>query len=95
MNKLPAVIAIEGDVLRDTVISAKEMAAMNEARAAFRELRSILLLQIVPALGGYDHPISAQLELHIETIAFGSRNFLFPHRHSGAAYDAVNVGGGQ
>ncbi len=95
MNNLPVVFAIEGEFLRDTVVSPEDMARMNEARAAFKELRSILMAQVVPALGGFGNPLAAEIERRIESITFASHNFLWPHRHAGASHDAINVGGGQ
>lgn len=88
-----AVISIEGEVLRDAVLSSEDMARMNEARAAFKDLRSILLAQVVPALGGWGNPLATEIERHIEMVMFRSRNFLWPHRHAGAAHDAIDVGG--
>ena len=62
----------------------EDMARMNEARAVFNELRSILLAQVVPALGGGTNPMATEIEARLEAITFASRNFLWPHRHAGA-----------
>lgn len=93
MSNLPAVLLLEGEVVRDVFISSEEMARMNEARAAFGELQAILMGHVIPALGGFKNPVATQIECRLETIVFGSRNFLYPHRYSGAAHDAVSVGG--
>lgn len=94
MNTLPAVIAIEGEVLADVTVSAEQMARMNEARETFRELRTILLAQIVPSLnGGWKNPMATEIERRIESIQFASGNFLWKSRHAGASHDAVLVGG--
>ncbi|MBP5966792.1 hypothetical protein [Pseudomonas iridis] len=82
---------IEGEILRGVLVSPEDMARMNEARAVFNELRSILLAQVVPALGGGTNPMATEIEARLEAITFASRNFLWPHRHAGAAHDAVNV----
>lgn len=82
---------IEGEILGEVVVSTEDMARMNEARAVFNELRSILLAQVVPALGGWTNPMATEIEARLEAITFASRNFLWPHRHAGAAHDAVNV----
>jgi hypothetical protein len=95
MSNLPVVFQIEGDVLGDVTVTPEGMAQMNEARVAFRELKSILLAQVVPALGGWNNPIATEIESRIETVLFGSRNFLWPHRYVGASHDAMNVGGAQ
>lgn len=86
---------IEGEILRDVLLSPEDMARMNAARDAFKELRSILLAQVVPALGGFENPLSTEIERHLEMVTFRSHNFLWPHRHAGAAHDAINAGGCQ
>lgn len=96
MNTLPAVIAIEGEVLSDVTVSAEQMARMNEARGTFRELRTILLAQIVPSLeGGWKNPLATEIESRLESITFATGNFFWKSRHAGASHDAINVGGGQ
>lgn len=94
MNNLPVLFhVVEGEVLSDVFVSPEDIAGMNKARAAFGELRSILLAQVVPALGGWDNPLAIEIECRIESVIFGTRNFLYPHRHAGAAHDASNVRG--
>jgi hypothetical protein len=88
-------VLIEGEILADVLVSPEDMARMNEARAAFKSLKSILLSQVVPALGGWENPLATEIERHIEMVTFRSHNFLWPHRHAGAAHDAVVVGGSQ
>lgn len=95
MNKLPAILLLQGEVMRDVHISPEEMARMNDARATFKELRSILMGHVIPALGGFNNPIATEIELRLESIVFDSRNFLWPHRYAGAAHAAVSVGGVQ
>ena len=96
MNKLPAVQVIEGDLVANTSISAEQMARLNEARATFRELKSILLAQIVPLLdGGWSNPLATEIECRLESITFATGNFLWKGRHAGAAHNAVHVGGDQ
>ncbi len=94
-TSLPVIEHLEGELLDDAVLTPEDMARMNEARAAFRELKSILMLQVIPALGGFENPLATEIERHIEMVTFRSRNFLFPHRHSGAAHDAIHVGSRQ
>ncbi|WP_017529446.1 hypothetical protein [Pseudomonas fluorescens] len=95
MSNLPAVLVLEGEVVRDVFISSEEMARMNKARATFKELRAILMGHVIPELGGFDNPVATEIERRLEVIALASRNFLYPHRYSGAAHAAVSVGGGQ
>ncbi len=91
MNNLPALFALEGEVMQEVAVTSEEMARMNEARAVFNELRSILFSQVVPALGGWTNPMATEIESRLEAVTFASRNFLWPHRHTGAAHDAVHV----
>ena len=96
MNKLPAVLVIEGELLDDVVVTAEQMASLNEARATFNELRSILLAHVVPQLdGGWNKPLATEIESRLETITLSTRNFFWRSRHAGAAHDAINVGGCQ
>jgi len=96
MNALPAVVAIEGEILADLTVSAEQMARLNAARETFRELRSILLGQIVPSLeGGWKNSLATEIESRLESITFATGNFLWKGRHAGASHDAVSVGGGK
>lgn len=96
MNNHPAVLEIHGELLDDAVVTAEQMARMNQARATFNELRTILLAQIVPALeGGWKNPLATEIEARLESITFATGNFFWKCRHAGAAHDAVHVGGVQ
>lgn len=96
MNPIPSVSTLHGELLADVTVTPEEMAKLNAARATFRELRSILLAQIVPSLeGGWSNPIATEIESRLESITFDTRNFLWPHRLAGASHVAVNVGGTQ
>ena len=96
MNKLPAVLTLEGELLDEVVLTAEQMARLNEARETFNELRSILLVHIVPTLdGGWENPLATELESRLETITLATRNFFWKSRHAGAAHDAIHVGGCQ
>lgn len=93
MNNLPAVLIVAGELLADAVVSAEQMARMNQARVTFNELRAILLAEIVPALdGGWSNPIATEIESRLESITFATGNFLWKGRHAGAAHDAIHVG---
>jgi len=95
MNNPPYAFLVEGELLRDVSISPEDMARMNSARETFKELKCILMIHVIPALGGWDNPIASEIEARIESITFGSGNFLWPHRYAGASHDAVNAGGAQ
>lgn len=92
MNNLPAVLEVVGELLDDAVVTAEQMARLNEARAKFNELRSILLAQVVPQLnGGWSNPLATEIESRLESITFATGNFFWKGRHAGAAHDAVHV----
>ena len=93
MNNLPATLLLEGEFVSEVFISPEEMARVNNARATFSELYSILMGHVIPALGGFSNPVATEIEIRLESIIFDTRNFLYPHRHMGAAHAAVKVGG--
>ena len=91
MNTAVAVISpVEGEVLRDAVLEARDMCSMNFARHEFNKLAALVLGQIVPALGGYHNSeLACELSRHVEQVRLFSRNFCWPHRHLGASYGVV------
>lgn len=91
MNTAVAVISpLEGEVLRDAVLEARDMCSMNFARDEFNKLALLLLGQIVPALGGYHNSeLACELSRHVEQVRLFSGNFCWPHRHLGASYGVV------
>jgi len=96
MNTFPAVFIVDGELLADVTLSPEQMARLNEARATFRELKTILLAQIVPSLdGGWSNPLATEIECRLESITFATSNFFWKQRHVGASHNAVHVGGGQ
>jgi hypothetical protein len=96
MNITHTFPAIQGELLADVTVTPEQMAKLNAARATFRELRSILLAQIVPSLdGGWKNPLATEIEWRLESITFDTRNFLWPHRLAGASHDAIDAGGVQ
>ncbi|AZE96661.1 hypothetical protein C4J96_4583 [Pseudomonas orientalis] len=93
MNKLPAILEIHGELLDDAVVTAEQMARMNDARATFNELRAIILGRIVPKLdGGWSNPLATEIEARLESITFATGNFFWKSRHAGSAHDAIHVG---
>lgn len=96
MNTLPAVLIIEGELLEDAVVTAEQMARLNEARVVFSELRTILMSQVIPSLeGGWKNPLGTEIERRLEDIIYETGNFLWKNRHAGASHDAIHVGGVQ
>lgn len=96
MNKLPLVLVFEGELLADVVVTAEQMSRLNEARETFRQLRTILMAQIIPSLdGGWKNPLATEIESRLESITFATGNFFWKGRHAGASHDAIHVGGDQ
>lgn len=88
---MPALAA--GMIVQDVILSAEEIAKFNEAREAFRALKTIYWSKVVPGLGGFENPVVCELERLMERIVFDTRNFLYPHRNAAAFHDAKDVGG--
>ncbi|AGZ36555.1 MAG: hypothetical protein ACOKSU_24930 [Pseudomonas sp.] len=88
---MPALVA--GVIVQDVILSAEEIAKFNEAREAFRAIKTLYWTQVVPGLGGFDNPVVCELERLIERVVFDTRNFLYPHRNSAAFHVAKHVGG--
>lgn len=88
---MPALAA--GVIVQDVILSAEEIAKFNEAREAFRAIKTLYWTQVVPGLGGFENPVVCELERLIERVVFDTRNFLYPHRNSAAFHDAKHVGG--
>ncbi|MDI3274855.1 hypothetical protein [Pseudomonas sp. AL03] len=90
MNTSLAVInPVEGDVLRDAVIDARDMCSMNFAREEHRKLEKILLAIVIPAMGGYDNELACDIARHLEQVRTFSNNFCWRHRHLGASFGVV------
>ncbi|WP_395599571.1 hypothetical protein AB4P95_20205 [Pseudomonas sp. A1437] len=80
---------IEGEILREAVIDARDMCSMNFAREEMQRLDKILLTLVVPALGGYSNELACEIARHLEQIRTFSGNFCWKHRHLGASYGVV------
>jgi hypothetical protein len=80
---------IEGEILREAVLSADDMCSLNFARAEHQKLEKILLTFVIPAMGGYDNELACEIARHIEQIRTFSGNFCWRHRHLGASHGVV------
>lgn len=89
LQTLPAVSVIEGEILREAVLSAQEMCSMSFAREERMKLEKILLTFVIPAMGGYDNELACDIARHIEQIRTFSGNFCWRHRHLGASHGVV------
>lgn len=88
---MPALAA--GVIVQDVILSAEEIAKFNEAREAFRAIKTLYWSKVVPGLGGFENPVVCELERLLERVVFDTRNFLYPHRNAAAFHDAKDVGG--
>lgn len=80
---------VEGEILREAVIDARDMCSLNFAREEHKKLEKILLTQIIPGLGGYESPLACDIARHLEQIRTFSGNFCWRHRHLGASFGDV------
>lgn len=61
MNRPPSVAILEGEVLSEAVLDAREMCYMNFARIEHAKLSKILLQSVIPAMGGYDNQMASDM----------------------------------
>lgn len=79
------------ELLNDARLSDMDMAYMNAARTEFEHLANLIRLVVIPAVGGWQSPLSQELGAHLENVQVLSSNFCWRHRHVGAAHDAHDV----
>ncbi|XEG73687.1 hypothetical protein QA447_05505 [Pseudomonas sp. abacavir_1] len=79
------------ELLGDARLTDVDMAYMNAARTEFENLASLIRQVVIPAVGGWQSPISKELGAHLENVQVLSSNFCWRHRHVGAAHDAREV----
>ena len=89
MNLLPSIATLEGEVLPEAVLDAREMSHMNFAREEHKKLEQILLALVIPAMGGYDNELACDIARHLEQIQSFSGNYCWRHRHLGASHGIV------
>lgn len=82
-----------GVIVQDVILSAEDIAKFNDAREAFRAIKTLYWSKVVPGLGGFENPVVCELERLMERVVFDTRNFLYPHRNAAAFHDAKDVGG--
>ncbi|MGE8362361.1 MULTISPECIES: hypothetical protein [unclassified Pseudomonas] len=89
MTSFLAVAALDGEVLSEAVLDAREMCYMNFAREEHKKLEKILLTLVIPAMGGYDNELACDIARHLEQIQSFSGNYCWRHRHLGASHGIV------
>lgn len=88
-------ISVAGEIVQDVTLTAAEIARFNEARESFRLIKALYWAHVVPALGGFENPVTGELERLFERVVFDTRNFMWPHRNQAAFHDAKDVGGAE
>ncbi|WP_434628008.1 hypothetical protein [Pseudomonas sp. Z6-14] len=81
--------AIEGQVLGEAVIDARDMCSMNFAREEFNKLERILWPLIEPLLCQQESGPACDVARHLEQIRIFSGNFCWRHRYLGASHGVV------
>lgn len=87
--QLPRLAVIEGEILGEAVLDARDMAYMNFAREEHAKLAKILLKFVIPAMGGYENEMASDIARHLEQIQTFSGNYCWTHRHLGASHGVV------
>ncbi|MEC4024566.1 hypothetical protein VSO52_17450 [Pseudomonas fulva] len=85
--------AVAGEIVREVTLTAAEIARFNEARQSFMLVKALYWAHVVPSLGGFDNPVTGELERLLESIVFDTQNFMWPHRNAAAFHQAKDVGG--
>jgi len=88
-------ISVACEIVQDVTLTAAEIARFNEARESFKLIKALYWAHVVPSLGGFDNPVTGELERLFERVVFDTRNFLYPHRNAAAFHDAKHVGGAE
>jgi len=89
VQTLPATVTIEGEILTDAILDARDMAYMNFAREEFNKLVQILWPLLDPLLCHEENVVASDIARHIEQVRSFSGNFCWRHRHLGASYGVV------
>ncbi|MFB8830060.1 hypothetical protein ACE0DR_13775 [Azotobacter sp. CWF10] len=82
---------IEGELVKDAVLTDREMSYQNFARSEFDKLERLVRQFIVPVLGSDRHPVAEDIYRHFEQIRTFSGNFCWRYRYIGASHDAKEV----
>lgn len=85
MNRLPSVAILEGEVLSEAVLDARDMCSMNFARDEFHKLYALLY----PMCSSHEDGPMCDIARHLEQVIIFSSNFMWKHRHLGASHGVV------
>lgn len=90
-----APIVLEGEILQNAHLEPWEIGQMNIAREEYKKLKSILLNEILPGIGGYENPVASDIARHLEQIGTFSGNFCWRYRLLGQMHNATCIGSQQ
>lgn len=90
-QSLPATRTLQGELIKDAVLSDWEMGYMNFAREEFQRLDFLIHQFVLPALGKYENPLCCEIARHLEKVRSFSGNFCWRHSALGASHDAREV----
>lgn len=85
MNNFPSVATLEGEVLSEAVLDARDMCSMNFARDEFHKLYALLY----PMCSSHEEGAMCDIARHLEQVIIFSGNFMWKHRHLGASHGVV------
>lgn len=88
-NRVPGII--EGELVRNAVLTSQEMSDQNFARSEYDSLERLVRQFIVPVIGSDQHPAAKAIYRHLEQVRSFSGNFCWKHRHLGDSHDAKEV----
>ncbi|MDP9557849.1 UNVERIFIED_ORG: hypothetical protein J2W65_003497 [Pseudomonas parafulva] len=91
MNCFPSISPLEGKVLPEALIDARDMCSMNFAREEFHKLYALLY----PMCSNHEEGPMCDIARHLEQVICFSGNVLWKHRHLGASYGEIKSGGAQ
>jgi len=86
MNHLPSVAALEGEVLSEAVLDARDMCWMNFARSEFHKLYALLYSMC----SAHEEEPMSYIARHLEKVIIFTGNFMWKHRHLGASHGVVS-----
>jgi hypothetical protein len=85
MNRLPSVATLEGELLSEAVLDARDMCSMNFARDEFHKLYALLY----PMCSSHEEGPMCDIARHLEQVIIFTGNFMWKHRHLGASHGVV------
>jgi len=91
MNCFPSISPLEGEVLSEALIDARDMCSMNFARDEFHKLCALLY----PMCSSHEDGPMCDIARHLEQVILFSGNFLWKHRHLGASHGEIKYRGEQ